>query len=63
MLIRPLGGSGGSEWSYILKGAIKEIFIAHGEVIDSTMFRIVETEQVSIDLPKFGGNGGAQDSR
>lgn len=57
--VEPWGGFSGSEWNYIPKGPIKEIHIAHGVVIDSIMFRTADSEQGSVDSPKFGGNGGS----
>ncbi|XP_075090042.1 putative late blight resistance protein homolog R1B-12 isoform X8 [Nicotiana tabacum] len=59
ILVEPWGGNiGGSEWNYKLKSPIKEILIAHGDVIDSIMFRTITEQGTTIDSPKFGGNGG-----
>nr|XP_009622528.1 agglutinin-like isoform X2 [Nicotiana tomentosiformis] len=59
ILVEPWGGNiGGSEWNYKLKSSIKEILIAHGDVIDSIMFRTITEQGTTIDSPKFGGNGG-----
>ncbi|XP_070050884.1 mannose/glucose-specific lectin-like [Nicotiana tomentosiformis] len=41
ILVEPWGGTGGSEWNYKLKSPIKEILIAHGDIIDSIMFRTI----------------------
>lgn len=57
ILVEPWGGTNGSEWNYKLKNPIKEILIAHGEVIDSIIFRTIGEEGI-IDSPKFGGRGG-----
>uniref|UniRef100_A0A1S3ZGC2 Agglutinin-like n=1 Tax=Nicotiana tabacum TaxID=4097 RepID=A0A1S3ZGC2_TOBAC len=59
ILVEPWGGNiGGSEWNYKLKSSIKEILIAHGDVIDSIMFRTITEQGTTIDSPKFGRNGG-----
>ncbi|OIT33046.1 agglutinin, partial [Nicotiana attenuata] len=57
ILVEPWGGTNGSEWNYKLKYPIKEILIAHGEVIDSIIFRTIGEEGI-INSPKFGGSGG-----
>ncbi|XP_070024547.1 putative late blight resistance protein homolog R1B-16 isoform X2 [Nicotiana sylvestris] len=62
ILVEPWGGNtGGSEWNYKLKSPIKEILIAHGDFIDSIMFRTITEQGTTIDSPKFGGNGGRID--
>ncbi|XP_009795367.1 putative late blight resistance protein homolog R1B-16 isoform X1 [Nicotiana sylvestris] len=61
ILLEPWGGTGGSEWNYMLKSPIKEILIAHGDVIDSIMFRTITEQGTTIDSPKFGGDGGRRD--
>nr|XP_009770862.1 PREDICTED: putative late blight resistance protein homolog R1B-16 isoform X1 [Nicotiana sylvestris]XP_009770863.1 PREDICTED: putative late blight resistance protein homolog R1B-16 isoform X1 [Nicotiana sylvestris]XP_009770864.1 PREDICTED: putative late blight resistance protein homolog R1B-16 isoform X1 [Nicotiana sylvestris]XP_009770865.1 PREDICTED: putative late blight resistance protein homolog R1B-16 isoform X1 [Nicotiana sylvestris]XP_009770866.1 PREDICTED: putative late blight resistan len=58
ILLEPWGGTGGSKWNYKLKNPIKEILIAHGDIIDSIMFRTVTKKGITIGSPKFGGNGG-----
>nr|XP_018628282.1 putative late blight resistance protein homolog R1B-16 isoform X6 [Nicotiana tomentosiformis]XP_018628283.1 putative late blight resistance protein homolog R1B-16 isoform X6 [Nicotiana tomentosiformis] len=57
ILVEPWGGTGGSEWNYMLKCPIKEILIAHGDCIDSIMFRTVTEQGTTIDSPKFGADG------
>nr|XP_033513540.1 putative late blight resistance protein homolog R1B-16 isoform X2 [Nicotiana tomentosiformis] len=52
---------GESEWNYKLKSPIKEILIAHGDIIDSIMFRTVTEQGTTIDSAKFGGDGGRRD--
>ncbi|XP_075090066.1 putative late blight resistance protein homolog R1B-23 isoform X1 [Nicotiana tabacum] len=61
ILLEPWGGTGGSEWNYMLKSPIKEILIAHGDVIDSIMFKTIIEQGTTIDSPKFGGDGGQRD--
>nr|XP_016442334.1 PREDICTED: uncharacterized protein LOC107767755 [Nicotiana tabacum] len=61
ILLEPWGGTGGSEWNYMLKSPIKEILIAHGDVIDSIMFITITEQGTTIDSPKFGGDGGRRD--
>nr|XP_018628286.1 putative late blight resistance protein homolog R1B-16 isoform X8 [Nicotiana tomentosiformis] len=41
----------------MLKCPIKEILIAHGDCIDSIMFRTVTEQGTTIDSPKFGADG------
>ncbi|XP_075104930.1 putative disease resistance RPP13-like protein 3 [Nicotiana tabacum] len=62
ILVEPWGGNTGeSEWNYKLKSPIKEILIAHGDIIDSIMFRTVTEQGTTIDSAKFGGDGGRRD--
>ncbi|XP_070052571.1 putative late blight resistance protein homolog R1B-16 isoform X3 [Nicotiana tomentosiformis] len=61
ILLAPWGGTGGSEWNYMLKSPIKDILIAHGDVIDSIMFKSITEQGTTIDSPKFGGDGGRRD--
>ncbi|XP_009772162.2 putative late blight resistance protein homolog R1A-10 isoform X2 [Nicotiana sylvestris] len=59
ILVGPWGDtSGGSEWNYKLKNPIKEILIAHGDAINSIMFRTITEQGTTINSQKFGGNGG-----
>nr|XP_016489921.1 PREDICTED: putative late blight resistance protein homolog R1B-16 isoform X1 [Nicotiana tabacum]XP_016489923.1 PREDICTED: putative late blight resistance protein homolog R1B-16 isoform X1 [Nicotiana tabacum]XP_016489924.1 PREDICTED: putative late blight resistance protein homolog R1B-16 isoform X1 [Nicotiana tabacum]XP_016489925.1 PREDICTED: putative late blight resistance protein homolog R1B-16 isoform X1 [Nicotiana tabacum]XP_016489926.1 PREDICTED: putative late blight resistance protein h len=55
------GNTGGSEWNYKLKSHIKEILIAHGDVIDSILLRTITEQGTTIDSPMFGRNGGRRD--
>ncbi|XP_060190491.1 mannose/glucose-specific lectin-like [Lycium barbarum] len=59
LYVEPWGGSRGCEWSYKLKGPIKNIFFAYyGGVINYIKFPTIDTERgVTIDSPRFGGNG------
>ncbi|PHT51182.1 hypothetical protein CQW23_10929 [Capsicum baccatum] len=57
MMVDAWGGLSGSEWNYKLTNPLTEILIAHGEVIDSIIFRTFG-QQGTIDSPKFGGRGG-----
>ncbi|XP_019259608.1 PREDICTED: uncharacterized protein LOC109237713 isoform X3 [Nicotiana attenuata] len=61
ILVEPLGGTGGSQWNYMLKSPIREILIAHGDCIDSIIFRTVTEQGTIIESTKFGGDGGRRD--
>ncbi|OIT07262.1 PREDICTED: putative late blight resistance protein homolog R1B-23 [Nicotiana attenuata] len=61
ILVEPWGGTGGSKWDYKLKSPIKEILVAHGDIIDSIIFITVTEQGTTIDSPKFGGGGGRKD--
>ncbi|KAK2652886.1 hypothetical protein Ddye_012742 [Dipteronia dyeriana] len=52
------GGEGGKEWSYKPNGAITEITISHGWVIDSLSFKSVDQTGKCEDSGRFGGEGG-----
>ncbi|XP_075105260.1 jacalin-related lectin Calsepa-like isoform X2 [Nicotiana tabacum] len=61
ILVEPWGGTGGSEWYYKMESPIKEILIAHGDCIESIMFRTVTEQGTTIDSPMFGGDRGRRD--
>ncbi|TXG68444.1 hypothetical protein EZV62_003379 [Acer yangbiense] len=54
----PFGGQGGKEWDYKPNGAITEIKISHGWVIDSVSFKSVDQHGKCEDSDRFGGEGG-----
>ncbi|KAK2652836.1 hypothetical protein Ddye_012692 [Dipteronia dyeriana] len=56
--VGPWGGLGGTRWSYMPKGGIKEIIINHGVIIESLSFRSVCANKESESSSKFGGEGG-----
>ncbi|TXG55016.1 hypothetical protein EZV62_020272 [Acer yangbiense] len=56
--VGPWGGHSGTPWSYKAKGAITEIIISSGEVVDSISFASVDTENIKTYSKKFGGRGG-----
>ncbi|KAK9280443.1 hypothetical protein L1049_014134 [Liquidambar formosana] len=56
----PWGGPGGSEFSFCVKGGIKQIVIAHGVAIDSIIFKGDNGDGVLEESDKFGGNGGSK---
>ncbi|KAK9279792.1 hypothetical protein L1049_013474 [Liquidambar formosana] len=56
----PWGGPGGSNFSFFVKGGIKQIVIAHGVVIDSIVFKCDNGDGVLEESNKFGGNGGGK---
>ncbi|KAK4838931.1 hypothetical protein QYF36_017646 [Acer negundo] len=57
----PFGSQGGTEWNYKPNGAITEITISHGWVIDSLSFKTVNKNGKSEYSDKFGGEGGDSD--
>ncbi|TXG68434.1 hypothetical protein EZV62_003369 [Acer yangbiense] len=57
----PFGGQGGTDWNYKPNGAITEITISHGWVIDSLSFKTVDKNGKSQYSDKFGGEGGDSD--
>ncbi|XP_070023413.1 horcolin-like [Nicotiana sylvestris] len=61
ILVEPRGGTGGSQWNYMLKSPIKEILIAHENCIDSIIFRTVTEQGTTMESTKFGGDGGRRD--
>ncbi|KAK9279324.1 hypothetical protein L1049_013003 [Liquidambar formosana] len=57
----PWGGpSGGNQWSFNVKGGIKQINITHGDVVDSILFKGDDGNGVLKDSEKFGGTGGSK---
>ncbi|KAK0597692.1 hypothetical protein LWI29_027675 [Acer saccharum] len=58
----PFGGQGGEEWDYKPNGAITEIKISHGWVIDSISFKSVDQHGKCEDSGRFGGEGGGTSS-
>ncbi|KAK0598690.1 hypothetical protein LWI29_037039 [Acer saccharum] len=57
----PFGGQGGKEWNYKPNGAITEIKISHGRVIDSLSFKSVDISDKCEYSDRFGGEGGDTD--
>ncbi|TXG52229.1 hypothetical protein EZV62_021398 [Acer yangbiense] len=58
MEIGPCGGPSGKPWSFKANGAITEIIISYGKVVDSIRFASVDQKNVKVYSKRFGGKGG-----
>ena len=58
MEIGPCGGPLGKPWSFKANGAITEIIISYGQVVDSIRFASVDQKNVKVYSKRFGGKGG-----